>query len=36
VPYVSLLRIDFAVGDGGFHRTLGINEKAVAQRNLIR
>ena len=36
VPYVSLLRLDFALGDGGFHRTLGINEKAVAQRNLIR
>jgi outer membrane protein assembly factor BamA len=36
VPYVSLLRLDFSLGDGGFHRTLGINEKAVAQRNLIR
>src|SRR4029079_15475132 len=36
VPYVSLLRIDFAVGDGGFHRTLGIHEKAVAARERNR
>jgi outer membrane translocation and assembly module TamA len=36
IPYVSLLRLDFALGDGGLHNTLGINEKAVAQRNLVR
>jgi len=35
VPYVNMIRLDFSVGSG-VHGQLGINEKAVAQRNRVR
>jgi outer membrane translocation and assembly module TamA len=36
VPFVSMIRLDFAVGDGDVHTHFGINEKALAQRNRVR
>jgi outer membrane protein assembly factor BamA len=36
VPFVSLIRLDFALGDGNTHAHFGINEKSVAQRNRVR
>jgi outer membrane protein assembly factor BamA len=35
VPYVNMIRLDLSVGSG-VHGQLGINEKAVAQRNRVR
>lgn len=35
VPYVNMIRLDFSLGSA-FHGQLGINEKAVAQRNRVR
>jgi len=35
VPFVDVIRLDFAVGNG-FHTVVGINDKAVAQRNRVR
>jgi len=35
VPFVDVIRLDFSVGNG-FHSTVGINDKAVAQRNRVR
>jgi outer membrane protein assembly factor BamA len=35
VPYVNMIRLDLSVGNG-VHGQLGINEKAVAQRNRVR
>jgi outer membrane protein assembly factor BamA len=35
VPYVNMIRLDLSVGSG-VHAQLGINEKAVAQRNRVR
>ena len=35
VPYVNMIRLDLSVGNG-VHGALGINEKAVAQRNRVR
>jgi len=35
IPYVNMIRIDLAFGDGA-HGGFGINEKAVAQRNRVR
>ena len=36
VPFVSMIRLDFAVGDGSSHAHFGINEKAVGQRMRVR
>jgi outer membrane protein assembly factor BamA len=36
LPFVNMIRIDFALGDGNAHAHFGINEKAVAQRNRVR
>lgn len=36
VPFVSMIRLDFAVGDGDLHAHFGISEKSVAQRNRVR
>ena len=36
LPFVSMIRLDFALGDGNAHAYLGINEKSVAQRNRVR
>jgi outer membrane protein assembly factor BamA len=36
VPFVSMIRLDFALGDGSAHGHFGINEKSVAQRNRVR
>jgi len=35
MPYVNMIRLDLSIGDGA-HAGLGINEKAVAQRNRVR
>jgi outer membrane protein assembly factor BamA len=35
IPYVNMIRLDLSVGNG-LHAGLGINEKAVAQRNRVR
>jgi outer membrane protein assembly factor BamA len=35
IPYVNMIRLDLSFGDGA-HGGLGINEKAVAQRNRVR
>ena len=35
VPFVDVIRLDFSVGNG-FHTVVGINDKAVAQRNRVR
>ena len=35
LPYVNMIRLDLSVGSG-VHAGLGINEKAVAQRNRVR
>lgn len=35
VPYVNVIRLDLSIGSG-VHGQLGINEKAVAQRNRVR
>ena len=35
IPYVNMIRLDLSFG-GGAHGGLGINEKAVAQRNRVR
>ena len=35
-PFVNMIRLDFALGDGDAHAHFGINEKAVAQRNRVR
>jgi len=35
VPFVDVIRLDFSIGNG-FHSTVGINDKAVAQRNRVR
>jgi outer membrane protein assembly factor BamA len=36
LPFVNMIRLDFALGDGDAHAHLGINEKSVAQRNRVR
>ena len=36
LPFVSMIRLDFALGDGNAHAHFGINEKSVAQRNRVR
>lgn len=36
VPFVSMIRLDFALGDGDVHTHFGINEKSLAQRNRVR
>jgi outer membrane protein assembly factor BamA len=36
VPFVNMIRIDFALGDGSSHGHFGIKEKSVAQRNRVR
>jgi outer membrane protein assembly factor BamA len=36
LPFVNMIRLDFALGDGNAHAHLGINEKSVAQRNRVR
>jgi outer membrane protein assembly factor BamA len=36
LPFVNMIRLDFAMGDGNTHGHLGINEKSVAQRNRVR
>ena len=36
LPFVSMIRLDFALGDGKAHAHFGINEKSVAQRNRVR
>ena len=36
VPFVNMIRLDFALGDGNAHAHFGINEKSVAQRNRVR
>lgn len=36
LPFVNMIRLDFALGDGNAHGHLGINEKSVAQRNRVR
>ena len=36
LPFVSMVRLDFALGDGNAHAHFGINEKSVAQRNRVR
>ena len=35
IPYVNMIRLDLSFGSG-VHGGLGINEKAVAQRNRVR
>jgi len=35
VPYVNMIRLDLSIGSG-VHGQLGINEKAVSQRNRVR
>jgi outer membrane translocation and assembly module TamA len=35
VPYVNMIRLDFSYGSGVLGQ-LGLNEKAVAQRNRVR
>ena len=35
VPFVDVIRLDFSVGNGS-HALVGINDKAVAQRNRVR
>ena len=35
VPFVDVIRLDFSVGNGS-HAMVGINDKAVAQRNRVR
>ena len=35
VPFVDVIRLDFSVGNGS-HANVGINDKAVAQRNRVR
>ena len=35
VPFVDVIRLDFSVGNGA-HANVGINDKAVAQRNRVR
>jgi outer membrane protein assembly factor BamA len=35
IPYINMIRLDLSVGSG-VHAGLGINEKAVAQRNRVR
>ena len=35
IPYINMIRLDLSFGDG-VHGGLGINEKAVAQRNRVR
>jgi outer membrane protein assembly factor BamA len=35
-PFVNMIRLDFALGDGNAHAHFGISEKAVAQRNRVR
>jgi len=35
VPFLDMIRLDFSVGNGS-HATVGINDKAVAQRNRVR
>ena len=36
LPFINMIRIDFALGDGNAHAHFGINEKSVAQRNRVR
>ncbi len=36
LPFVNMIRLDFALGDGNIHTHFGINEKSVAQRNRVR
>ena len=36
VPFVNMIRLDFALGDGNAHAHFGINEKAVGQRMRVR
>ena len=36
LPFVNMIRIDFALGNGSPHGHFGINEKSVAQRNRVR
>ena len=36
LPFVNMIRLDFALGDGDAHAHFGINEKSVAQRNRVR
>ena len=36
IPFVSMIRLDFAMGDGNLHTHFGINEKAVGQRSRVR
>jgi outer membrane protein assembly factor BamA len=36
VPFVNMIRVDFALGDGNAHGHFGISEKSVAQRNRVR
>jgi outer membrane protein assembly factor BamA len=36
LPFVNMIRLDFALGDGDTHAHFGINEKSVAQRNRVR
>jgi outer membrane protein assembly factor BamA len=36
LPFVNMIRLDFALGDGNAHAHFGINEKSVAQRNRVR
>ena len=36
VPFVSMIRLDFALGNGDLHTHFGISEKSVAQRNRVR
>ena len=36
IPFVSMIRLDFAMGDGNTHAHFGINEKAVGQRTRVR
>jgi outer membrane protein assembly factor BamA len=35
IPFVNMVRLDLSFGDG-VHGALGVNEKAVAQRNRVR
>ena len=35
IPFVDVIRIDFSFGNGA-HANVGINEKAIAQRNRVR
>ena len=36
VPFVNMIRLDLAFGDGQAHGLLGVNEKALAARNRVR